>query len=429
MGCAWLWRLLWYQPGPSLLPVFCGCFPVHSLWLRAPQAPIPAPATLHPTPTSYSLPATSLATDLQNTRADIRRQVAATFDPTPIPEEDDDMHDALPDNNEPLPANVDEAFAHLLQAVDQMHATPPQLPSFDSQHYLALSHLPLTYPWPILVLDLKSYIPLLERHVITHMVAGRCNLQEEHSHPGFVLNSLLRDLAQTIVHNILFPATSAFMRPALPPRIATVEFWHAQLNYAVLQAEAALATGGSAEGIAGDQLCLWNTIAPDAIIPSTHLTLFLPPSLGAYVMANHQSHREFKSHPSSSASDIPTFTVQQGLHFPLPEVLKYQVELLNMARYAAADGYITPAAIPLLSHSLTGEHMTFQKIKWSLRFPLPTPDPSDPSRRFSSTPSFHNSPSSGEALEGAIRVAAPFNYLSPPTTLLTTSEFLRLHHL
>ena len=151
---------------------------------------------------------------------------------------------------------------------------------------------------------------------------------------------------------------------SMPKKSAAL--WQAQLNYAVLRAEAALATGGSAEGIAGDQLCIWNTIAPDAIIPSTHLTLFLPPSLGAYVMANHQSHREFKPHPSSSASDIPTFTVQQGLHFPLPEVLKNQVELLNMARYAAADGYITPAAIPLLSHSLTGEHMTFQKIKWSL---------------------------------------------------------------
>ena len=118
--------------------------------------------------------------------------------------------------------------------------------------------------------------------------------------------------------------------------------------------------------------------------------------------------------------------MQQWLHFPLPGVLKNQVELLNMARYAAADGYITPAAIPFLSHSLTNEDMTFQKIKWSLRFPLPTPDPADPNRRFSSTPSFHNSPSSGEALEGAIRVAAPFNYLSPTTTLLPTSEFLRL---
>ena len=136
-----------------------------------------------------------------------------------------------------------------------------------------------------------------------------------------------------------------------------------------------LVTGGSAEGIAGDQLCQWNTIAPDAIIPATHLTLFLPPSLGAYVMANHQTHRDFKPQPSSSTNDIPTFTVQQWLHFPLPDVFKNQVELLNMARYAAADGYITPAAIPFLSHSLTNQDMTFQKIKWSLRFPLPTPSP------------------------------------------------------
>ena len=96
-----------------------------------------------------------------------------------------------------------------------------------------------------------------------------------------------------------------------------------------------------------------------------------------------------------------------------------------MARYAAADGYITPAAIFLLSHSLTNNDMTFRKIKWSLRFPLLTPSPADPNRCFSSTPAFHNSPSSGEALEGAVRVAAPFTYVSAETTLLPNSEFLR----
>ena len=88
----------------------------------------------------------------------------------------------------------------------------------------------------------------------------------------YVLNSFLKDLSQTIVHNILFPATSEYMRPSLHPRVSTVEFWHAQLNYAVLRAEAAFVSEGSAEGIAGDQLCQWNTIASDAIIPSTHLT-------------------------------------------------------------------------------------------------------------------------------------------------------------
>ena len=76
----------------------CGCIQMTdhaSTLVRLKKKTIPAPATLHPTPTSYSLPATSLATDLQNTRADIRRQVAATSAPTPIPEEDDDMHDAF----------------------------------------------------------------------------------------------------------------------------------------------------------------------------------------------------------------------------------------------------------------------------------------------------------------------------------------------
>ena len=67
-----------------------------------------------------------------------------------------------------------------------------QLSCFDSQHYFALSHLPLTCPWPILVLDLKSHVSLLELHVIAHMVASRSYLQEEHTHPGHVLNSLLK---------------------------------------------------------------------------------------------------------------------------------------------------------------------------------------------------------------------------------------------
>ena len=121
----------------------------------------------------------------------------------------------------------------------------------------------------------------------------------------YVLNSFLKDLSQTIVHNILFPATSEYMRPSLHPRVSTVEFWHAQLNYAVLRAEAAFVSEGSAEGIAGDQLCQWNTIASDAIIPSTHLTLFLPPSLGAYVMQEGSRDLQ-KGHPSVTKGASPS---------------------------------------------------------------------------------------------------------------------------
>ena len=221
-----------------------------------------------------------------------RLQARTTAVPISIPDEDDDRHDAQHSRRR-------VGICHLVQGVDQMHADPPVMPTFDSQYYLALSHLPLTYPWPVLILDLTSFTPLMDRHVLTHMVAGRAHHQPQFTHPGFVLSSFLKDLAQAIVSNILFPLTSEFMRPSHPSRISSTEFWHAQLNYACLRAEPNLAGLGYTEGLAGDQLCQWNTIVPDAIIPATHLTLFLPPSLGAYVMANHQTHKDFKPQPTS----------------------------------------------------------------------------------------------------------------------------------
>ena len=71
------------------------------------------------------------------------------------------------------------------------------------------------------------------------------------------------------------------------------------------------------DGLAGDQLCQWNSVAPDSILPATHLTLFLPPPLRAFVLANHQSHEDFKSTPSATQA-TPIFSVQQHLQFPLP---------------------------------------------------------------------------------------------------------------
>ena len=106
------------------------------------------------------------------------------------------------------------------------------------------------------------------------------------------------------------------MRLSLPSRLSSTEFWHAQLNYACLHAEPNMAGRGYTEGLAGDQLCQWNTIVSDTIPPSTHLTLFLPPSLAAYVMANHQTHRDFKPQPSTSAETTPTFCVGQWLLSP-----------------------------------------------------------------------------------------------------------------
>ena len=133
------------------------------------------------------------------------------------------MHDAQPDIDVPFSQEVEAAFARLVEAVDLMHATPPILPTFDSQHYLALSHRPLAYPWFVLTLDLKAYIPLMDRHVLIHMVAGLAHHQPQFTHPAYVLGSFLKDLAHAIVNNILAPLTSEYMRPPLPLRLFTPE--------------------------------------------------------------------------------------------------------------------------------------------------------------------------------------------------------------
>ena len=165
-------------------------------------------------------------------------------------------------------------------------------------------------------------------------------------------------------------------------------------------------------------------MAPDSILPATHLSLFLPPPLGAFVLANHQSHEEFKSTPASATQATPTFSVQQHLQFPLPQVFSNQGELLSLAGQSAADGYLSSEAILFLGHS--NQPITLKKVRWALRFPLPPPSKDPTARRFSSTPAFRQGPRSGEALEGAIRVAAPLSYVNEASVYLSDSHFLKL---
>ena len=205
-----------------------------------------------------------------DTRADMRLDAHLSAPPViPIPDEDDDLHEVPPDIEMPLSTAVEDAFAHLERAIDNMHAEHPTHPGFDPLFYLALSNLPLTYPWPILTVDLKSFLPLMDRHVMTHLVAGRSAVNPQYQHPAPVLASFFTDLAHTIAHHLLAPLNSQYMRPNLPPRIFTSEFWHAHFNYAALRTDPSLAAVGSMDGLAGDQLCQWNSVAPDSIIPPT----------------------------------------------------------------------------------------------------------------------------------------------------------------
>ena len=87
-------------------------------------------------------------------------------------------------------------------------------------------------------------------------------------------------------------------------------------------------------------------MAPDSILPATHLSVFVPPPLGAFVLANHQSHEDFKSTPASATHSSPIFSVQQNIQFPLPQVFSNQDELLSLARLSASEGYLSEEVIP-----------------------------------------------------------------------------------
>ena len=302
-----------------------------------------APAATAHTPAAFLPHSTSIGSAQQDSRADVRLRAHLHAPPaTIIPAEDDDeLLDAPPDIDVPVSTAVSSALTHLEQAIDDMHSASPRPLSFDPLFYLALSSLPLTYPWPILTIDLKNFLPLMDRHVLMHLVAAQASVNPRFQHPAPVLSSFFKDLAHAVVHTILAPLNSQHMRPNLPPRVFTAEFWHAHFNYAALRTDPALAAIGSMDGLAGDQICQWNSVAPDSILPATHLSVFVPPPLGAFVLANHQNHEDFKSTPASATHSSPIFSVQQNIQFPLPQVFSNQDELLSLARLSAAEGYLS----------------------------------------------------------------------------------------
>ena len=183
---------------------------------------------------------------------------------------------------------------------------------------------------------------------------------------------------------------------------------------------------GSAARLAGDQLCHWNTLSPDAVFQATHLIVFLPPCLGAFVLSNHSSHNSafFKfSSPEAPTNEGPTACVKQIANFPLPSLLPNQSDTLQRARAAAAEGYLSTFTIPLLAEPETLVQPA--RLNWVLRFPLPPPNPLS-NRRFSSTPSYHYGPRTPQALDAAIRYAANFSYDDPLPTHPHAAAFLQL---
>ena len=211
----------------------------------------------------------------------------------------------------------------------------------------------------------------------------------------------------------------------------TPRFWHAHLNHACTRAVSPLGGAGTSDNMAGDQLAIWNQVNMhnNEPIPSTHLTIYVPPALGAFILANLKAP---KGDPPQLRPVIPSqphlssvLTASQLFNLNLPLIFPENEDIImDNARQAAAAGFVRSESIPLLA--LTDESFYHRKLDWTLRFPVPPPDTSGSARRFSSTVTFRQGPHSAEALEGALRLAASFSYNNDASHVLFNSPFLRL---
>ena len=127
--------------------------------------------------------------------------------------------------------------------------------------------------------------------------------------------------------------------------------------------------------MAGNQLATWNQVnaRSNEPIPSTHLTIFVPPALSAFILANLKSSKGdlpqlrpvtlFQLHSSS------VLTACRPFHLDLPLVCPDNEDIImDTTRQTAAE------SISLLA--ITDESFYHEKLSWTLRFPVPPQLPS-----------------------------------------------------
>ena len=314
-------------------------------WLSPLPPSDPAPPR-HDLPVSAP-PTTDLAESRINSQADAR--VQHIFDgpvrPAP-PTEEPDLPDAEDDEPDQYDPGMDTAFAHLLQVIDQPAGTAS--PALTPELYAALSMLSHTHPWSSLTFDLKALLPELDRRFHTYLIAGLC-------HPegpavltaGLIFNSLLYTMAGTIT-DILAPPNSDIPLPDVDSAFFTQDFWHAHLVYASDLASPQGLQASAIDTLAGDQLCQWSAqgVNIHSLLSASHLTVFLPPRVGAYLLANHGSHASLLTTPHQDRSH---FIVRQNALFHAPQLMVNPLDALNAARETAARGGLVTSIIPNLA--------------------------------------------------------------------------------
>ena len=248
--------------------------------------------------TLITTPNPTVSEDALTVQANARLAAHLWAAPPPhIVEEDAEPTEDSPGEDSTHSPETTTAFQELLQAID---VNTRELPSaLSPAHYAALTQLPLTYPWARLVLDLKELLLSFDRHLITCLIAN--NVQGNATpHPGTVLSSFLHHLAQLILL-IIAPHDADDPPPFLHHQaIYSLEFWHARLNYACTR----FSSSHGSDRLMGNQICHWTMGNSETCMQVTHLVVFLPPALGAYVLSKHNSK------VSSSLSTTDTISTQ-----------------------------------------------------------------------------------------------------------------------
>ena len=185
-------------------------FGVQQTW----PAPGSSVTAAHSSRPKYVPPTNSIAEAVRSTAADARLQ--ATFSrPLPKQPADDDTEMTGPtiEGEITYSSEVETALDRRLYSLDH----PPF--SIDEDHYIALSQLPLTYPWPSITIDLRPYVPFLERHIIAHLIAGRCVPLPVDVPAHTILDAWLKLLAEAIVHGIFAPHSPTISRTSHDPSL------------------------------------------------------------------------------------------------------------------------------------------------------------------------------------------------------------------
>ena len=387
-------------------------------WIPTPNEP-----TLHPPRNRPPVGApTAEATETYlNTYADIR--VEQYLRSPPVIQTGIDISDSHPPresdhDTEILSQSATEAFQRLIAAIDNPSPTPLDI---DDQLYSALAGLSSSHPWSTLVLDLKGVLHELDRHFHTHLLSGMLQAQMVPSKIQ-LLNQLLQSLSAVIV-DILAPATSNFNLPEIESVFFTHQFWHHHLVHGTNIATPASLERAPSDTLLGDQLCQWSSVGATAnsLLLASHLTVHLPPRIGAYVLANHKTHASLVTDPEVAGQNSRSnYVVKQRSQYRSP--IMGSEMALTAARASASAGHVPPGLVPFLASP--NADIIQHRLNWTLRFPLPGPSPNDPNaHRFANLALHASGHNSNESLRNAIQLHQTF---SQTNAMVTNPTFLRV---